>query len=105
MYVSYEKHFVNSNILNFLAQSRYGRLTPLAKTLQEDPSCQLCTILQNYVLLSEIANIETNLKESDLPLLSTLRQVIHFFQTNDMYLYYNLYEKGDVLILHFRDFY
>ncbi|XP_035723534.1 transmembrane protein KIAA1109-like isoform X4 [Vespa mandarinia] len=55
-------------------KSRYGRLTPLAKTLQEDPSCQLCTILQNYVLLSDLANIETNLKESDLPLLSTLRQ-------------------------------
>ncbi|XP_076277866.1 transmembrane protein KIAA1109 homolog tweek isoform X6 [Lasioglossum baleicum] len=56
------------------AKSRYGRLTPLAKTLQEDPSCQLCTILQNYVLLNDLTNIEANLKESDLPLLSTLRQ-------------------------------
>ena len=66
--------FINTNI--FFLQSRYGRLTPLAKTLQEDPSCQLCSILQNYVFLSEIINIEANLKESDLPLLSTLRQVI-----------------------------
>ena len=65
---------INTNI--FFLQSRYGRLTPLAKTLQEDPSCQLCSILQNYVFLSEIINIEANLKESDLPLLSTLRQVI-----------------------------
>ncbi|XP_043249927.1 transmembrane protein KIAA1109 isoform X1 [Colletes gigas] len=56
------------------AKSRYGRLTPLAKTLQEDPSCQLCTILQNYVLLNDLIIIEANLKESDLPLLSTLRQ-------------------------------
>nr|XP_031841602.1 transmembrane protein KIAA1109 isoform X3 [Nomia melanderi] len=56
------------------AKSRYGRLTPLAKTLQEDPSCQLCTILQNYVLLNDLINIEANLKESHLPLLSTLRQ-------------------------------
>ncbi|XP_026670200.1 transmembrane protein KIAA1109, partial [Ceratina calcarata] len=55
-------------------KSRYGRLTPLAKTLQEDPSCQLCTILQNYVLLNDLKSIEVNLKESDLPLLSTLRQ-------------------------------
>ncbi|XP_076753670.1 transmembrane protein KIAA1109 homolog tweek isoform X3 [Xylocopa sonorina] len=55
-------------------KSRYGRLTPLAKTLQEDPSCQLCTILQNYVLLNDLENIEANLKESYLPLLSTLRQ-------------------------------
>lgn len=47
----------------------------MAKTLQEDPSCQLCTILQNYVLLNELKSIEANLKESDLPLLSTLRQV------------------------------
>ncbi|KAH0953833.1 hypothetical protein HN011_011903 [Eciton burchellii] len=60
--------------IHMLPKSRYGRLTPLAKTLQEDPSCQLCTILQNYVLLSEIVNIEANLKERNLPLLSTLRQ-------------------------------
>ncbi|XP_012270662.1 uncharacterized protein KIAA1109 isoform X2 [Orussus abietinus] len=55
-------------------KSRYGRLTPLAKTLQEDPSCQLCSILQHYVLLSDLATIEGNLRESDLPLLSILRQ-------------------------------
>lgn len=56
-------------------QSRYGRYTPLAKTLQEDPSCQLCNVLQKYVLRSDLATIEANLRETDLPLLSTLRQV------------------------------
>ncbi|KAF5303327.1 hypothetical protein FQA39_LY10066 [Lamprigera yunnana] len=55
-------------------KSRYGILTPLAKTLQEDPSCQLCTILQKYVLQSEPGLIEAHLRESDLPQLSTLRQ-------------------------------
>ncbi|KAF7987765.1 hypothetical protein HCN44_003628 [Aphidius gifuensis] len=55
-------------------KSRYGRLTPLAKTLLEDPSCQLCTILQNYVLLTDLATIGANLRENELPLLSTLRQ-------------------------------
>ncbi|KAJ8666820.1 hypothetical protein QAD02_008482 [Eretmocerus hayati] len=55
-------------------KSRYGRLTPLAKTLQEDPSCQLCSILQNYTLLSNLESIEENLRETDLPTLSTLRQ-------------------------------
>ncbi|XP_031778307.1 transmembrane protein KIAA1109 isoform X11 [Nasonia vitripennis] len=55
-------------------KSRYGRLTPLAKTLQEDPSCQLCSILQNYTLLSNLETIEANLCETDLPSLSTLRQ-------------------------------
>ncbi|XP_011301889.1 uncharacterized protein KIAA1109 isoform X7 [Fopius arisanus] len=55
-------------------KSRYGRLTPLAKTLQEDPSCQLCSILQHYVLMSELMIIDANLRENELPLLSTLRQ-------------------------------
>lgn len=54
-------------------QSRYGRFTPLSKTLQEDPSCQLCTVLQKY-LLQSTTNIEDNLHEPDLPHLSTLRQ-------------------------------
>lgn len=54
-------------------QSRYGRFTPLSKTLQEDPSCQLCTVLQKY-LLQSTTNIEDNLREPDLPHLSTLRQ-------------------------------
>lgn len=55
-------------------RSRFGRLTPLAKTLQEDPSCQLCMVLEKYVLQSDVKVIETNLKERDLPQLSTLRQ-------------------------------
>ncbi|KAK4878280.1 hypothetical protein RN001_010786 [Aquatica leii] len=55
-------------------KSRYGILTPLAKTLQEDPSCQLCTILQKYILQSDSVTIEAHLRESDLPQLSTLRQ-------------------------------
>ncbi|KAF4529365.1 hypothetical protein B566_EDAN016814, partial [Ephemera danica] len=55
-------------------KSRYGRVTPLAKTLQEDPSCQLCNVLLKYILQSELAGIEANLRESDLPMLSTLRQ-------------------------------
>lgn len=55
-------------------RSRFNRLTPLAKTLQEDPSCQLCTVLEKYVLQSDLKIIENNLRENDLPQLSTLRQ-------------------------------
>lgn len=55
-------------------KSRFGRLTPLSKTLQEDPSCQLCTVLEKYVLQSDSGAIEANLREGDLPQLSTLRQ-------------------------------
>ncbi|GLG98163.1 Uncharacterized protein GBIM_04765, partial [Gryllus bimaculatus] len=55
-------------------KSRYGRYTPLAKTLQEDPSCQLCSVLQKYVLQTDLTTIEANLSDADLPMLSTLRQ-------------------------------
>lgn len=63
----------NDTPLNF--QSRYCRFTPLAKTLQEDPSCQLCSVLQKFVLQTDILTIEGNLRETELPNLSTLRQV------------------------------
>lgn len=56
-------------------QSRYDKLTPLAQTLQEDPSLQLCSILQQYYLETDPAIIENNLRESELPQLFTLRQV------------------------------
>ncbi|XP_031358006.1 transmembrane protein KIAA1109 isoform X3 [Photinus pyralis] len=60
--------------IHMTSKSRYGILRPLATTLQEDPSCQLCTILQKYILQSDVASIETNLREAELPQLSTLRQ-------------------------------
>lgn len=50
-------------------------MTPLAKTLKEDPSCQICTVLQKYYLQSDAVTIESNLRENDLPQLFTLRQV------------------------------
>lgn len=46
----------------------------MSKTLQEDPSCQLCTIMQKYVIKEKVDKIESNLKQQDLPQLSTLRQ-------------------------------
>lgn len=56
-------------------QSRYGRITPMSKTLHEDPSCQLCNILRKYLLIN--ADIEAYLKE-DVPHLSILRQVLEW---------------------------
>uniref|UniRef100_A0A182XZU0 Bridge-like lipid transfer protein family member 1 C-terminal domain-containing protein n=1 Tax=Anopheles stephensi TaxID=30069 RepID=A0A182XZU0_ANOST len=59
------------------AKSRYGgKFTPLAKTLQEDPSCQLCTVLQKFVLDESAAKIECILKQQYLPQLSTMRQAV-----------------------------
>ncbi|XP_058820213.1 bridge-like lipid transfer protein family member 1 isoform X3 [Topomyia yanbarensis] len=58
-------------------KSRYpGMFTPLAKTLQEDPSCLLCTMLQKYVLEETVAKIENDLKQQYVPQLSTLRQAV-----------------------------
>lgn len=57
-------------------QSRYGNITPLAQTLHEDPSLQLCAILLKYYLQFDPAYVEVNLRESEMPPLFTLRQVI-----------------------------
>lgn len=57
-------------------KTRYsGKFTPLAKTLQEDPSCQLCTVMQKFVLQQTAAKIDEILKHPELPPLNTLRQV------------------------------
>lgn len=57
-------------------KSRYsGKFTPLAKTLQEDPSCQLCTMMQKLVFQETVGKIESVLKQQDLPALTILRQV------------------------------
>ena len=41
--------------------SKYENLTALAKTLKEDPSCQLCSALKRYVFKKGVSDIETNL--------------------------------------------
>lgn len=56
-------------------KSRYsGKFTPLAKTLQEDPSCQLCTVMQRLALQETPLEVEHLLKHPALPQLTTLRQ-------------------------------
>jgi hypothetical protein len=57
-------------------KSRYpGKFTPLARTLQEDPSCQLCTVLQKFVIAESVEKVEQFLKQQYVPQLSTLRKV------------------------------
>lgn len=58
-------------------KSKYsGKLTPLSKTLQDDPSCQLCTIMHRYVQKETVRKIENLLKSpaQELPPLTVLRQ-------------------------------
>lgn len=58
------------------SKSRYpSKFTPMAKTLQDDCSCKLFTILQKYVSTLGVVKIEGNLKQQFVPPLSTLRQV------------------------------
>ena len=43
---------------NFLKPTKYDKLTSLSKTLRDDPSCQLCTILVKYMMkLDMLADI------------------------------------------------
>lgn len=58
------------------------KFTPMAKTLQDDCSCKLFTIIQNYVRVKSVEKIEENLKHQFVPALSTLRQVGLFTQLN-----------------------
>lgn len=49
--------------------------TLLSKTLQEDPSCQLCFIMQKLVLDEGVERVENIFKRAATPNLNTLRQV------------------------------
>ncbi|PZC85968.1 hypothetical protein B5X24_HaOG214333 [Helicoverpa armigera] len=58
-----------------LPKSRYGRHTPMAKQLREEPSLQLCAVLLRYALQADAAAVQADLAERHLPSLSTLRQL------------------------------
>ncbi|KAK5638052.1 hypothetical protein RI129_012347 [Pyrocoelia pectoralis] len=63
--------------IHMTSKSRYGILRPLATTLQEDPSCQLCTILQKYILQSDVVSIEANLREGVIVLSRQWKNILH----------------------------
>jgi hypothetical protein len=71
-------------------KSRYGgKFTPLAKTLLEDPSCRLCTVLQKFVIEESVAKVESVLKQQYVPPLSTLRQGVIVLSRHWKNLLYN----------------
>ena len=62
---------------NFLKLSKFDKLTALSRTLRDDPSCQLCSILVKYAMILDLEEIEkTNLRIDQVPPLITLRQGI-----------------------------
>ena len=56
-------------------QSKYSCVTSVAQTLQEDPSCQLCSVLARYIQQTPLEQLETELKARFLPDTTTLKQV------------------------------
>ena len=62
--------------LHFAKSSKYEILTALAKTLKEDPSCQLCCVMLRYVKKKGLNEIESNLDPKIIPPLTHLRQGI-----------------------------
>ena len=62
---------------HFLQLSRFDKLTALARTLRDDPSCQLCSILVKYAMTLDLEEIEkTNLRLDQVPPLITIRHGI-----------------------------
>ena len=62
---------------HFLKLTRFDKLTALSRTLRDDPSCQLCSILVKYCMTLDLDKIEkTYLRLDQVPPLITLRQGI-----------------------------
>ena len=62
---------------NFLQLTKYDKTTALSKTLRDDPSCQLCSILVRYILkANNLLELESDLDWKGVPPLMTLRQGI-----------------------------
>lgn len=55
---------------------KFNKLHPLSKILQEDPSCQLFSVLRKYVKRSGIEPVEKAVKSDTLPQLITIQKGI-----------------------------
>lgn len=57
-------------------QSKFNKLSPLSKTLQEDPSCQLLTVLRKYLHKLGTAPVERAVASETVPQIITLQKGI-----------------------------
>lgn len=57
-----------------LFQSKYKKLTALSDTLQEDPSCQLMTVLRRYIRQAGVESIDANLSVNTVPQILTIKR-------------------------------
>ena len=67
--------------LSLSPQSKYSCVTSVAQTLQEDPSCQLCSVLARYIQQTPLAELESELRARFLPDTTTLKQVYPVYGT------------------------
>lgn len=63
-------------VLLMLCQSKYSRITLQSKVLQEDPSCQLLTVLRRYIHKVGVATVEESQHDDTLPQLWTVKKGI-----------------------------
>ena len=47
---------------------------PLARRLQDDPSCQLCTILRRFIAIDGVGVVEESVSGSGVPALLTVQK-------------------------------
>jgi hypothetical protein len=55
-------------------ESKYNMTTSLSRTLADDPSCRLLTILRQYLETVDLASVEQNVQSATVPQLSTIRK-------------------------------
>jgi len=55
-------------------QSKYDKITDLSRTLQEDPSCQLLTVLRRYIHSVGVRAVEASLVDDTLPRSLTVKK-------------------------------
>ena len=60
----------------YVLQSKYNKITTLAKTFQEDPSCQLFTVLRKYLQKEGTESVEAAVVSDTLPQLITIQKGI-----------------------------
>lgn len=59
-----------------ILQSQFGKLTTLSQTFQEDPSCQLLTVLRKYLRQKGSSVVESAVEADTLPQLITIQKGI-----------------------------
>ena len=68
-------NYILNYVTSLVLQKKYNKITSLAKTLQEDPSCQLLTVLRLYIKRIGIDAIEENIHVDTIPQLITIQKV------------------------------